>query len=140
MGFETNKKVEQILNQLFSHNMIPAINRPTRVARNTASAIDHFIRNTVTDTECKAGIIETDLSDHFAIIFALKTDENIFEKHSEHFVYKRLWRKINLFKRKLHETTWDNIKNIKESNERYRKFLETFSCIYESFFVRGELE
>ena len=81
--FETNKKVVNFLNQMFSDNMILAIHRPTR---NTATVIDHFITNTVVDTEFKSEIIQTDLTDHFLIIFALKTDENMVEKHSEHFL------------------------------------------------------
>ena len=86
LAFETNKKVEKFLNQMFSDNMILAINRLTRVTRNTATAIDHFITNTVVDTEFKSEIIQTDLSDHFLIIFGLKTDENMVEKYSEHFL------------------------------------------------------
>ena len=62
------------------------------------------------------------------------------KKHSEHFVYKRYDEKsTNLFKQKLHETTWDNIKNIKEPNEVYKKFLEIFSCIYENFFPKKRI-
>ena len=69
---------------MFSHNMIPTINEPTRVTKNTASTvIDHFITNTVIDTEFKSGIIQRDLSNHFAIIFAFKTDENIVAKYSD---------------------------------------------------------
>ena len=44
---------------MFSHNMIPTINRPTRVTRNTATATERFITNTVLDTEFKSGIIQT---------------------------------------------------------------------------------
>ena len=63
--------------------MIPTTNKPTRVTRNTATAIDHIITNTVVDIQFKSGIIQTDLSDHFPI-FALQTNENIVEKHNEH--------------------------------------------------------
>ena len=142
LDFENNKKVEKNLNQMFSHNMIPTINKLTRVTRNTATAIDHFITSTVADTQFKSGIIQTDLSDHFLIIFALQTNENTVKKHNEHFVYKRYYDKksTNLFKQKLHKTIWDNIKNIKEPNEAYENFLGIFSCIYESFFQKRELE
>ena len=84
---------------MFCHNMIPTINRSTRVARNTVTAIDHFITNTVVDTKFKSVIIQTNLSDHFPIIFVLKTNENMVEKNYEHFVYKRYYDKksTNLF-------------------------------------------
>ena len=140
LDFENNKKVEKFLNQIFSHNIIPTINKPTRVTRNTATAIDHFITNAVVDTQFKSGIIQTDLLDHFPILFALQTNENMVKKHNEHSVYKKFYAKksTNLFKQKLHETSWDNIKNIKELNEAYKKFLKIFSCIYQSFFSKKE--
>ena len=52
------------------------------------------------------------MSDHFPIICALQTNENLVEKHNEHFVYRRYndEKSAKLFKQKLHETTWDNIK------------------------------
>ena len=78
---------------MFSHNMIPTINRPTRVTRNTATAIDHFITNTAVDTEFKSEIIQTDLSDRFLIMFGLKADENMVEKHREHFFIRNIMMK-----------------------------------------------
>ena len=110
-------------------------NRQTRVRKNTATAIDHFITNTVVGTEFKSRFFQTDLSDHFPIIFFLKAIENKTEKHSEHFVYKRYYDEIsiNLFKQKLDKATLYNIKNTKEPNEAYRKFLENISCTYKSF-------
>ena len=44
---ESNKKVQHFLSSMFQYNMIPTINKPTRVTRNTATAIDHIITNTV---------------------------------------------------------------------------------------------
>ena len=73
--------------------MIPIINRPTRVMRNTAIASDNFITNTVVYTEFKSGIIQIGNSNHFQISFALKTNENIVGKHSEYFGYKRYYDK-----------------------------------------------
>ena len=58
--------------------MIPTINRLTRATIN-----DHCITKTVLDTQFKSGIIQTDLSTHFLIIFALKTNESMSEKHNE---------------------------------------------------------
>ena len=64
------------------------------------------------------------------------------EKDKEHFVYKRYYdeKSRNVFQQKRHDTTWDNIKNIEKPNEAYREFLEIFSCIYEIFFQKRELE
>ena len=50
--------------------MIPTMNKPTGVARNTAIAIDHFVTSTViSGIQHRSGIIKFDTSDHFPIVF-----------------------------------------------------------------------
>ena len=61
---------------MFWYNMIPLTNKPARVTRHSANAIDHIITNSVTDhNDLKSVIIKTDLSDHLPIVFAIKTNE-----------------------------------------------------------------
>ena len=52
--FWTLKQIKRFSNQIFSDNMIPTTNRLTR---NPATAICHFITNTVVDNKFKTGII-----------------------------------------------------------------------------------
>ena len=64
-----------------------------------------------------------------------------FIANKREYGWKVYWRhydekSTNLFKQKLHETTLDNIRNIKEHNEEYRKIIKTFSFIYESIFPK----
>ena len=47
--------------------MIPIINKPTRVTRKSASAIDHIITNCFAESNFKAAIFKSDVSDHFPI-------------------------------------------------------------------------
>ena len=55
--------------------MIPLTNKPTRVAKHSANAIDHIITNSVIGhNDFKSAIIKTDLLD-FPIVFTLKTNE-----------------------------------------------------------------
>ena len=76
LDFETNKNVQDFLNVMFHSNMIPLTNKPTRVTRHPANAIDHIITNSLTGhNDFKSAIIKTDLSDHFSIAFAIKTNE-----------------------------------------------------------------
>ena len=66
---------------MFQYNMIPTINKPTRVTRNTATAIDHIITNTVIGgIQHRSGTIKTDTSDHFLIVFVLNTCEKVSQK------------------------------------------------------------
>lgn len=51
--------------------MIPIINKQTRVTRNTATTTDHIFISTVTILiKHRSGIIKTDISGHFAIVYA----------------------------------------------------------------------
>ena len=47
--------------------MIPTIKKPTRVGKNSATAIDHIIANCIVDCQFKAAILKTDATDHFPI-------------------------------------------------------------------------
>ena len=76
LDFETNKNLQDFLNLMFRYNMIPLTNKPTRVTKYSANAIDHIITNSVIGhNDFKSAIIKTDLSDHFPIVFAIKTNE-----------------------------------------------------------------
>ena len=81
--YESNEKVQHFLSSMFQYNMIPTINRLTRVTRNTVTAIDYIItRTVVSGIQHRSCIIKTDISDHFPIVFALK----ICEKSKPEFI------------------------------------------------------
>ena len=54
---------------MFEFSMVPTINKPTRVTKYTATAIDNIITNCIINSDFKSAIVKTDLSDHFPIIF-----------------------------------------------------------------------
>ena len=51
--------------------MIPTINKPTRVTRQSATAIDHILTNCFVNFDFKTTIFKSDTSDHFPISFFL---------------------------------------------------------------------
>ena len=55
----------------------------------------------------------------------------------EKYVYKRDFTKnaFNRFKQALFETSWDSVKNLKQTNEAYNKLLEIFNELYEDYFL-----
>ena len=59
LDFNESKMVQSFVNLMFRHGLIPTINKPTRVTRNTAIAIDYTIANSVIHAEFKTGIIKT---------------------------------------------------------------------------------
>ena len=56
---------------MYQRNLIPTINKPTRVGKNSATAIDHIITDWVLTCDFKTAILKTDLSDHFPIVITL---------------------------------------------------------------------
>ena len=84
LDFDKNKRVQSFVNLMFRFGMIPTINKPTRVTRHAATAIDHVFTNTIMDNiEIKTAIVKIDFSHHFTIIFATKnkTDTKILEQY-----------------------------------------------------------
>ena len=76
LDFETNKNVQDFLSLMFHYNVIPLTNKQTQVTRHSAKTIDHIITKSVRDHNgFKSAIIKTNLSDHFPIVFAIKTNE-----------------------------------------------------------------
>ena len=72
LDFEQNKKIQNFVNLMFQYGLVPTINKPTRVTNETISAIDDIIKNSIYNNDFKTGIIKTDISDHFPIIYVFK--------------------------------------------------------------------
>ena len=57
------KKVQNFPNLLYQSNMISITNKPTRVTKKTATAMNHIITNFFVDTNFKTAIFKSDISD-----------------------------------------------------------------------------
>ena len=141
LDFEQNKKVQNFLNIMFDHSMMPVINKPTRVTKKTATTVDHIFINSVTTTRFKKGIIKSDISDHFPIFFV--TDYNIHIKETkEHFIFRLDLSDISVekFKYKLCTVSWDSITNSSDTNKTYDNFIEIFSSLYDECFPKKKIK
>ena len=140
LDFKQNKKLQSFLNIMFGHSMVPVINKPTRVTKNTATAIDHIFINSVTTVKIKTGIIKSDISDHFPIFFV--ADYNIHIKETkERFKFRRDLSHISVekFKYKLRTVSWDSITNSADANNAYDNFIEIFSSFYDECFPKKKI-
>ena len=63
----TNKVAKKIFNLVFQNGFLPLVQRPTRVTRTSATAIDHILTSRVLENKIQSGIMKTDISDHFPI-------------------------------------------------------------------------
>ena len=80
---------------------MPVINKPTRVTKSTATAIDHIFVNSVITTKFKTEMIKSDISDHFPICFV--ADCNIHIKETKNVSY--LGATFLIFRRKIQRQT-----------------------------------
>ena len=54
---------------MFRIGMIPTVNKPTRVTKQTASKVNHIITSSIIHTGFKSGIVKADIFDHFPFYF-----------------------------------------------------------------------
>ena len=67
LDYSRNPHVRDFLNFVFQNGIFIVINRPTRVAKSSATVTDHILTNTIIDSHIQSGIIKTDISDNFAV-------------------------------------------------------------------------
>ena len=53
---------------MFRFGLVPTTYKPTRITKDTISAIDHIITISIINNEFKTAILTADISAHFSII------------------------------------------------------------------------
>ena len=97
-------------------------NKPTGITKDTISAIDHIITNSIISNEFKTAILTADMPDHFPIIYAFKLKMKLGIPKTQ-FLYKCInnENQIKACKSRLYEISGEKIKIIKDPNESYKK-------------------
>ena len=144
LDLKKNEKVQNFLNVMFGHSMMPVINKLTHVTKNTATVIDHIFINSVITTKFKRGIIKSSILDHFPIF--LVEDYSIHIKETkQRFIFRHnLCNLCNLcfvekIRYKLCTFSWDSITNSSDMNKAYDNFIEIFSSLYDECFPKKKL-
>ena len=72
-------------------NLVPVINKPTRVTKTTATVINHFIKNSLLRRTINTGMIKLDISDHFQIFLIAETEKknNTREKSTTYETFNK---------------------------------------------------
>ena len=73
LDYNKNEKITKFLNLTFEYDLVPVINKPTGVTKNTVAAIDHIIVNSLLHRKIHMGIIKLDISDHFPVSLIAET-------------------------------------------------------------------
>ena len=133
--YEKCKKAQEFLNLIQKNSVIPTINKPTRVTKQSATAIGHTLANCFVSFDFKTAIFKSDTSDHFPISFFLPMT-NEFSKTESIYIHKRIinYNAIEVLRQKLHETVTTEIETQRNSNVCYKIFLKKFVSLYDEYF------
>ena len=117
--------------------MVPVINKPTRVTKNTATAIDHVITNSLLHRAINTGILKLDISDHFPIFLIAKTEKKMKPEGKVQITKRLINNKTKeKFKNALQEMTWDDVISSKQTDSAYKAFLNKFTSLYDKIFEK----
>ena len=116
----SNNSSQEFLETFLASSFLPLITKPTRVAHTSATIIDNIFTNILPVP--KAGIILSDISDHFAIFahLQLKITTN---KSKELSTYRKYTEdNISNLIEHLRSADWSNILESDDANESYNLF------------------
>ncbi|XP_065642266.1 uncharacterized protein LOC136073905 [Hydra vulgaris] len=138
LQYEKNANIKLFFDEMLQYYIFPIINKPTRVTPTSISAIDNILTNSIFDTSKKAGIIKTDISDHFPVFFSLTQDIKSINS-CKIKIYKRKINKfaIQQFKDSLSAELWDKVYqecNRGNTNSAYNNFEKIFLKNYNMHF------
>ena len=121
--------------------MVPTINKPTKVTRKTATAINHILTNHFIDVNFKTAIFKTDIPDHFPVSIIISLKEILVE-NKYFYVCKRLITDdaVERFNQALYESDWVEIETCDNPSECYKLFFKKLLTIYESFCSRKKIK
>ena len=133
LKYNTMESIRKFYQTFENQNIIPLINRPTRVTNNTASIIDNILSNNYNNS--KNYIICNSITDHFLIIKSIqKTD--ITYKNTTNTYHRRKFNtdNINHFSNKLINEDWSHILNTNNTIDKWNKFFNKIDNIFNESF------
>ena len=130
LGYNKNEKVTKFLNLTFEYGFVPVIDKPSRVTKNTAIAIDHIITNSLLHRTIDTGVLKLDISDHFPTFLVAKTEKKMTPEGKVQITKRLINNKTKEeFKNALQEMTSDDVISSKQTNSAYKVFLNKFTSL-----------
>jgi hypothetical protein len=122
---DSNLKVSDFVNCVYSHSLFPSIYRPTRITSKSATLIDNIF---VSDPNFySSGLLTVDISDHLPIFTFCHVPNRAKDRPSNIVSNTYIKSKTNFYKvcRSLSEQTWDFITTDSDINSDYNTLLDT---------------
>ena len=112
------------LENLFSYNFYPLINKPTRVSKNSATLIDNIFCNDIQIVEFMNGIFYTDISDHFPVFtINVKLDECLSDNLTYLSMRQYSEKNIESFCVNIQNVDWNDILTCHDCQMAYTLFI-----------------
>ena len=134
-------KVISFINDLYQYNIVPTINKPTRITRKKSTCIDNILADLNPDLSIKSGIFCEKISDHLPI-FIIIEGPNEFTNSQKVKYRKRVINKIKIsnISERLENMSWENVVNERSPDRAYDIFLQEIQYLYEEIFPEEEVE
>jgi len=115
----------EYLNTLNSFGYLQYVNKPTRVANDSQTCIDHiFVRNHKhrSKINCKAFIIQTDITDHYTLILNIENNHKIKKNYTKlPLTYTQTdYNKLTIL---IENRNWQNILNCNDPENATQTFV-----------------
>ena len=120
---------------MYANYLVPLINRPTRITRESSTLIDNIFSNNYNVIDYQVnGILKTDISDHYIIfhLLSLKVEKPTNDQY-------KIVRVINTSRtqryiEKIRTTDWSILESYNEYQTYFTNFLKVFKTIYDECF------
>ncbi|XP_065645234.1 uncharacterized protein LOC136075726 [Hydra vulgaris] len=142
LNYDNDIESQNFYNNLFRYGVIPLINKPTRITRNSATLIDNISTNFLFENSLKKGIIKTPISDHMPIFISANTSNKQKQKQNKVTFTKRLLSLNNqlAFQNELGNIDWSPLDSLNDANSMFNNFHHIFSNLYEKHFPETEVK
>ena len=116
--------------------LIPMINRPTRVTRNSCNQIDNiFMNNYSIDSQLFNGILKSDISDHYILFHIIKSTDSTKIVNSDYKTVRIVNEsRINGFVEKNQNADWSVLNSHRDCQTYFAKFYALFKTVYDGSF------
>ena len=134
LKYTNAKHTQAFLNLMLTFGMLPKIDRPTRINKNSATLIDNIFTN-VHQADIESGLWIADISDHLPIFTIIPSSFTKLTKCSG-FIHKRIYPAANMnnFHEKLSNTDWSDIHQAPTTQDKYNLFTKVVNDLHEHCF------
>ena len=125
----------EFLENLFSYNFYPLINKPSRVSKSSATLIDNIFCNDIQIVEFMNGIFYADISDHFPIFtINVKSDKCLSDNITYLSMRQNSEKNIESFCVNIQNVDWNDILMCHDCQMAYTLFYNAFKKVYNDSF------